>query len=236
MVSYYTGDQPGDTPGNLPPPYFWWVAGAMFGALIDYWHYTGDDQYNEITTQAMLHQVGPNEDYMTPNQTRTTGNDDQAFWGMAAMAAAEYNFPNPPEDKPQWLALAQAVFNTQAFRWNEESCGGGLKWQVFTFNNGYNYKNTISNGGFFNIAARLGRYTGNQTYFEWAERTWDWVEAVGLIGPNWEFFDGTDDLLNCSELNHIQWTYNAGIFLGGAAAIWNAVRIGVLRVWDPITN
>jgi mannan endo-1,6-alpha-mannosidase len=74
---------------------------------------------------------------------------------MAAMTAAELNFQNPPKDKPQWLALAQAVFNTQASRWDTTSCGGGLKWQIFTFNNGYNYKNSISNGCFFNLGSRL---------------------------------------------------------------------------------
>lgn len=42
--------------------------------------------------------------------------------GIAAMSAAEFNFPNPPPDEPQWLALAQAVFNSQAPRWNTESC------------------------------------------------------------------------------------------------------------------
>ena len=34
------------------------------------------------------------------------------------MTAAEYKFPNPPPTKPQWLALAQGVFNSQALRWN----------------------------------------------------------------------------------------------------------------------
>lgn len=43
----------------------------MFGTLIDYWFYTGDTTYNEITTQAMLFQVGPNKDFMPPNQTKT---------------------------------------------------------------------------------------------------------------------------------------------------------------------
>lgn len=32
---------------------------------------------------------------------------------MTAMSAAETNFQNPPSDRPGWLALAQAVFNTQ---------------------------------------------------------------------------------------------------------------------------
>ncbi|KAF2499198.1 mannan endo-1,6-alpha-mannosidase [Lophium mytilinum] len=221
MTSYYTGMNPGDVPGNLPQPYYWWEAGAMFGSLIDYWYYTGDDQYNDITTQAMLFQVGPNDDYMPPNQTKTEGNDDQSFWAMAAMSAAEVKFPNPPADKPQWLALAQAVFNLQANRWDNSTCNGGLRWQIFTFNNGYNYKNTISNGCFFNIAARLGRYTKNQTYVDWADRMWDWVEGVGLMNDQYHFFDGSDDTINCTQVNHIQWTYNAGVFMLGAATMWN---------------
>lgn len=223
MVSYYTGDRPGDVPGNLPAPYYWWEAGAMFGALIDYWYFTGDDSYNAITTQAMLHQTGPDDDFMPPNQTKTEGNDDQAFWGMAALSAAENKFPNPPAGQPQWLALAQAVFNTQAARWDTTSCAGGLKWQIFAFNNGYNYKNTISNGCFFNMGARLAVYTGNQTYADWANRMWDWCEAIGLMDGNYNFYDGSDDTLNCTQLDHIQWTYNAGTFMVGAANMYNLV-------------
>jgi len=121
----------------------------MFGALIDYWYFTGDDQYNDITMQAMVHQLGPENVFQPPNQTKTLGNDDQAFWTMAALSAAENKFPNPPSDtQASWLGVAQGVFNLQAARWNTETCGGGLKWQIFAFNNGYNYKNSISNGCF----------------------------------------------------------------------------------------
>ena len=224
MMKYYTGNETGGTPGNLPDPYFWWEAGAMFGSLLDYYYYTGDDTYNKVTTQALLSQVGPGNDFMPPNQTKTEGNDDQGFWGLAAMSAAEQNFPNPPSDQPQWLALAQSVFNSQALRWDMTSCAGGLKWQIFTFNNGYNYKNSISNGVFFNMGARLAMYTGNKTYADWAEKTWDWVNAVGLMSPDYHVFDGSDDNLNCSEVNHIQWSYNAGVYLLGAANMYSFVR------------
>ncbi|KAL4898729.1 glycosyl hydrolase family 76-domain-containing protein [Aspergillus ambiguus] len=221
MLEYYTGYRPGDVPGNLPDPYYWWEAGAMFGALVEYWYYTGDAQWNEITTQALLHQTGPADNYMPPNQSTTLGNDDQAFWGLAAMSAAEVKYPNPDEDEPQWLALAQAVYNTQVPRWDEATCGGGLRWQVFSFNDGYTYKNTVSNGCFFNLAARLAVYTGNASYADWAERAWDWTERVGLISPRYAFFDGTDVRNNCSSLNHIRWTYNAGLFLLGAANMYH---------------
>lgn len=139
------------------------------------------------------------------------------------MSAAENKFPDPPVDQPQWLALTQAVFNSQAARWDDQTCGGGLRWQIFTFNNGYNYKNSPSNGCFFNIAGRLAVYTGNQTYADWADKTWDWTVALGLLTPQYVVYDGTDAAINCSELNHDQWTYNAGTYLMGAAAMYNFV-------------
>lgn len=196
----------------------------MFGALIDYFYYTGDSTYNDVTTQGMLFQTGDDHNYMTPNQTKTEGNDDQGFWGMAAMAAAEQNFPDPPKDQPQWLALAQGVFNTQAARWDTQFCTGGLRWQIFTFNTGYDYKNTISNGVFFNLGARLAMYTGNQSYADWATKTFDWVQAVGFMDSNYHFYDGAHTELNCSDINKVQWTYNAGVFLLGAANMYNFVR------------
>ncbi|KAH6648990.1 cell wall glycosyl hydrolase [Truncatella angustata] len=221
LLKYYTGNNTGDVPGNLPDPYFWWEAGAMFGTMVDYWFYTGDDTYNDVTMQALLHQVGDDQDFMPQNQTRTEGNDDQGFWAMAAMTAAENNFPDPPSGQPQWLALAQAVFNEYVDRWDTETCGGGLRWQIFTFNNGFNYKNSISNGCFFNVASRLARFTGNQTYADWAEKVYDWMSDTGLITEDFKVFDGAQVDSNCTELDQAQWTYNAGIFLHGSAVMYN---------------
>lgn len=233
-------------PGNLPDPYFWWEAGAMFGTMVDYWFYTGDTTYNEVTTQALVHQAGDDRDFMPTNQTRTEGNDDQGFWAMAAMSAAENNYPNPPPDQPQWLGLAQGVFNEYVGRWDEKTCGGGLRWQIFTFNNGFNYKvnkhkglpicaqlgitkfdadipeqNSISNGCFFNIAARLARFTGNQTYADWADKIYDWMEKTDLISPEGQVFDGASIDDGCKKIDKAEWTYNLGIFVHGSAVMYN---------------
>ncbi|KAI1810704.1 glycosyl hydrolase family 76-domain-containing protein [Poronia punctata] len=212
-----------------------WEAGALMGALIDYWYYTGDDTYNEIIQQGILHQAGPYNDFMPPNQTLTEGNDDQGFWGMAVMSAAEYNFDNPPSDKPQWLALAQAVFNTQAQRWDTQSCNGGLRWQIFTWNNGFNYKNSISQACFFNIAARLALYTGNATYASWAIKTWDWMVGVKFIDHNYRVYDGAHVETNCSDVNPYEFSYNVGAFLHGAAAMvqYSAKqgKAGDIEIW-----
>lgn len=191
--------------------------------MINHWHYTGDTSYNAIIIQAMLHQAGDDGDFQPLNQTKTLGNDDQGFWGMAAMTAAEVNFENPPSDQHQWLALAQGVFNTQVVLYDTATCNGGFRWQKFSFNSGYNYKNSISNGCFFNLAARLAMYTGNATYAEWAEKTWDWMTGVGLLVEGVAVYDGTQNTDNCTSKDHNQWSYNAGIFLFGAAAMYNYV-------------
>ncbi|KAF1963193.1 mannan endo-1,6-alpha-mannosidase DCW1 precursor [Byssothecium circinans] len=235
MTKFYTGYKPGDVPGNLPDPYYWWECGAMMNALIDYWAYTGDSQYLNITTQAMEHQIGDFNAFMPPNQTKTLGNDDQAFWGFAAMSAAENKLPDLGNGKPSWLGLAQAVFNTQVPRWNQKTCAGGLNWQIFPLNQGFDYKNTISNGCFFNIAARLYKYTKNDTYLTWANKAWDWQEQVGHIHDvaGYYFYDGSSENNNCTEISRIQWTYNAGVHLAGTAALWNATQD---EVWKTKTN
>jgi mannan endo-1,6-alpha-mannosidase len=204
----------------------------MFMTLIDYWHYTNDSTYNDVVEQALLFQVGTNNDFMPANQTKDEGNDDQGFWGMAAMLAAETNFQNPPKGSPQWLALAQAVFNEMVSRWDTTTCGGGLRWQIFQFNNGFTYKNSIANGCFFNLASRLARYTGNSSYAVWAETIWDWETSIGLIDDKYNIYDGSSDTENCTSVDRLQWTYNAGIYLHGAANMYNLVRPPL----SPFTN
>ena len=223
LMTYYTGNLSGQIPGLLPGPYYWWEAGAMFGSLIEYWHYTNDTAYNDVTMQALQFQVGPHNDYMPPNESASLGNDDQAFWGMAALAAAEYNFPNPPAGDPSWLSLAQAVFNEQVARWDTTTCGGGIHWQIYQIT-GYDLKNSISNGCLFNIASRLARYTGDVMYANWASKIWDWMVAIKLIDQYYNVYDNSEaDRLNCTMVDKTQWSYNAATMLMGASTMYNFV-------------
>ncbi|TVY87206.1 Mannan endo-1,6-alpha-mannosidase [Lachnellula willkommii] len=227
MMTYYSGNRTGGIIGVLPGPppnpswgYYWWESGAMWGSLIDYWHYTNDTSYNDVTSKGIQAQVGENQDMMPSNWSQSMGNDDQGFWGMTAMLAAELKFPDPPAGQPGWLALAQAVFNTQAAR-GDDKCGGGLRWQVYPYLTGYDYKNTIANGCFFNIAARLARYTGNSTYSDNAVRTFDWVTSVGLIDADYNVYDGAHIESNCTDINKVEFSYNVAVWLLGAANMYN---------------
>lgn len=90
-MQFYRGHEPGQTPGILPGPppdgpYFWWQAGALWGAMVDYWRYTGDDEYNRVVSESLLAQVGPGWDFMPPNITATIGNDDQVSIRSCSMS------------------------------------------------------------------------------------------------------------------------------------------------------
>ncbi|KAK4183069.1 putative mannan endo-1,6-alpha-mannosidase precursor [Podospora australis] len=240
LMTYYHGTERGQIPGILPGPppkgpYYWWEGGALWGTMIDYWHYTTDTTYNTETELSLVFQANsPQNDYMHPNWTASLGNDDQGFWGMSAMLAAETTFQNPPPDQPQWLALAQAVFNTQASRWDTDYCRGGLRWQIPLSNNGYNYKNSIANAVFFNIATRLARYTGNDTYAEWAAKTWDWMsieKGVGYIDADYNVFDGAHVEDNCTDINLAQFSYTAVILIQGLGFLHNHTN-GQQPIWS----
>lgn len=220
-MGWYGGNDTGGIPGAFPEK--WWEGSALFMSLLWYWHYTGDSTYNDQVSQGMEWQAG-NGDYMPDNYSSYLGNDDQMFWGQAAMTAAEIKFPDV-EDSYSWLSLAQGVFNTQTARWDTMNCGGGLRWQIFPYQAGYNMKNSVSNGGLFMLAARLARYTNNQTYTDWAHKIWDWSTDSPLVDKEtWNVADSTDIPDGCSTSGNNQWSYNYGTYLSGAAYLYNMVR------------
>ncbi|KAF9700866.1 hypothetical protein EKO04_001064 [Ascochyta lentis] len=220
VVAFYDDTLKDDlTPGLFPDPYYWWESGLAFNTLIEYYGLTNDSEYNSRISEALQHQLGDNDAFMPANQTKTLGNDDQSFWGLASLSAYEVQLPAPASGT--WLDFAKNVFDTQTMRWDTKSCGGGLKWQIFTFNNGYNYKNSLSNGQLFLLAARLADLTGNATYAEWANRIYTWTTDIGLVSDSQHVYDGTDDKQNCTTINRIQWTANHATFTEGAALMYN---------------
>jgi len=141
------------------------------------------------------------------------------------MQAAERAFPNPGPRQPQWLSLAQAVFDTQIPRWDYSTCGGGLHWQIFPENKGYDYKNTVSVGGLFLLSARLARFTGNQTYQAWAEKTYQWLEDLNFIATNGDVYDGANGVHNCTDIVKNRWSYNAAMLISGSSYMFNMVSV-----------
>jgi mannan endo-1,6-alpha-mannosidase len=205
--------------------------------MVDYWFLTGDESYNTVVETALQFQAGDNSDYLPVNQTKAEGNDDQSTWGLAALTAAERSFPIA-SNLSSWSLLAQNVFDEQAARWDTTSCNGGLRWQIYSFNNGYNYKNIEANANLFQLAARLGHYTGNTTYSDWANQTFDWIQNIGLLASDGSVYDGSDLTINCSEINHIEFTIGAGSLLTGSAYMFNMTgnTVWQQRVTSQLSN
>ncbi|KAH8589474.1 glycoside hydrolase [Bisporella sp. PMI_857] len=214
-----------------PQPWFWWLSGNGWNGLLDYTVYTNDTTYQADLLTALAENIGPNNDFVPPEQAGWEANDDQMYWVYNALTALEYNFTALP-CKPSgsggclnsWLALSTNAFNLFAHRWNLDSgtCNGGLKWQYDRSKSGYYYKNAVTNGGFFQTAARLARYTNNQTYAEWATKIWDWSVGVRLVSAEYHVYDGTwdDQGRNCSGVSGDEWSYNVASYLHGAAQMF----------------
>lgn len=211
------------------------------GAMLDYSHYTNDTSYDDILTTAISAQaVAPTYDLMVPAHYGDEGNDDQAFWSFAVLAAAERNFPQTGDASvPSWLRIAENAFNSMSARWNNSACGGGLLWQIFPSNpNGLHYRNSVSSGGLFQMSARLYRATGNQTYLEWATKIWDWTTAIGFIDGNYNVYDGADSRDNCTidKRNNLTFSYATGIYLYGAAVLANVTDDTQASTWVTHTE
>ena len=191
---------------------------------MQYRHFANDTQYDSIIMNGLTAQLGPAYDFNVPAEAFDEGNDDQAFWVMAGLTAFEYGFPDPPSPAPGWLQVAINAFNDYVSRWNTASCNGGLKWQFYQSNAGYDYKSSVANACFFQISARLMRITGNTTYFDWANKIYDWMNGVALIDNLYNVFDGTDDTINCSRVDHDQWSYNVASMLYGSAILSNTTN------------
>ncbi|KAI0901535.1 glycoside hydrolase family 76 protein [Annulohypoxylon nitens] len=232
----YTYHDPSSTAGQFrqPQSWFWWESGSAWNALMDYTMYTGDTTYKADLLSSLGQNVGSNYDFAPAEQQNWEANDDQVYWVYNALSAMEYDFDALPCDTSNakgddscansWLAIGTNAFNDFVTRWNKDSatCGGGLKWQYDETANGYYYKNSVSNGGFFQTAARLARYTGNQTFGDWATKVWDWSTSVGFVSADFHVFDGAGDDkgANCTSINKDEWSYNIASYLHGAAHMY----------------
>ncbi|KAI1137801.1 glycoside hydrolase family 76 protein [Hypoxylon sp. FL0543] len=226
LMTFYPGDKPGMTPGIFEAPpdgeYYWWTGGALWGTLLNYRNHTGETKYDETISQGLAWQIGPSANYMPPNWTTTEGNDDQSSWALSAIAAEEIGFQEPGQNN-SWLSIAENVFNDQSSadrRVDDGECKGALRWQILSFNNGYDYVNSASNAGYFNLAAQLAHLTGNKTYEDAASDTFELLQNIGLISKNYDVYDGVH-ASDCKSINKVQFSYPAALLLQGAAYMYN---------------
>ncbi|KAJ5469574.1 hypothetical protein N7539_009192 [Penicillium diatomitis] len=219
-IALYNGRNTSDIPGKWAGA--WYPGGVMFDTLINYWYFTGDSTYNKVVSDGMYWQAGNDSDFFPSNYSQSLGNSDQLVWGFAAMSAAEMNFTRN-SSRPSWTTMAENVFNTQVARWDTHNCKGGMRTGIWPYQEDYQLKDALSNGGLFELAARLAHSTSNKTYSEWAEKIWTWSGTTSLLDVDaGSVSDSTTCDSNCSKRStSLEWSWNYGVFLSGAAYMYN---------------
>lgn len=177
----------------------WWNAANSTYTLVDYSLRTGSEVYlDEIDTTFEVNKAGQflNEFY-----------DDEGWWGLTWVHAYDLT-----QDE-KYLEMAQVIFEDMTTGW-DETCGGGVWWKKDR-----QYKNAIPNELFLQLAAKLYNRTDDDTYLDWAQRTWDWFKGTGMINQANLINDGLRD---CKNNQDITWTYNQGVILGGLVELYKA--------------
>jgi predicted alpha-1,6-mannanase (GH76 family) len=179
----------------------WWNSANVLTAVIRYTKLTGDQSHASVIATTFTAAAKTHAGFIN------TYYDDNAWWALAWVAAYDLT------RNQRYLNAAEAIFTRNTAAW-DSTCGGGLRWHA-----GSEYKNAITNELFITLAALLHqRVPGDQNYLSWAQRTWDWFAASGLINPDNLVNDGLTAA--CQNNGETTWTYNQGVILGGLSALF----------------
>jgi predicted alpha-1,6-mannanase (GH76 family) len=178
----------------------WWNAANALTAVIAYTRATGDQAFAGVVETTFARARRRHGDFVNSYY------DDNGWWGLAWVAAYDLTGDS------RYLDAARVIFDRTTAGW-DDTFGGGVWWSEAR-----KYKNAIPNELFLTLAARLyQRDTGAGYYLAWAQRTWEWFSASGMIGASGLVNDGlgADGRSNGGTT----WTYNQGVILGGLAAL-----------------
>ena len=143
--------------------------------------------------------------------------DDMAWYALAYARIHEvYNFTNVNK----FLETSMQIFNWNwRLGWDSNrtgDCNGG-----FWFDNSNVFKGTITNVLMIQLGAKLYRLTGNSSFLERANLTYDFVKRTGLIDANTGIVYDSVDLSTChANVNDAIWTYTQGVTLAGTLECW----------------
>jgi predicted alpha-1,6-mannanase (GH76 family) len=184
----------------------WWRGANMLEVAIDFSRELGDAKYLDTIDNTFEKNKSGNfiNEYY----------DDEGWWALAWVRAYDLTHD------AKYLSMAKVIFEDIKASWDPSHCGGGVYWKKDT-----DAKTSISNELFIVLAARLHLRTpgdaGPGSYLDWAQRSWNWFEASGLIGENHQVIDGLD-FDTCGPGWDAAFTYNQGVILGALVDLWRA--------------
>jgi len=167
-----------------------WQRFPIVDSLLEYQRRTGDLRF------AMAIQAAAS------NRSGLYLNDDDLWAIIANVHAWEV------DHDPERLDWATSNYRRIVADYWDERCAGGLWWD-----HERTYKNAITNELLLYASTRLYLATGQQTYRDWALRSWSWFSTSTMMTPDGLVNDGLD--AQCRNNAAPRFTYNQGVLLGG---------------------
>lgn len=190
-------------------------------SLIPFWNTTKDTKYNNLIIARMDSQRSTifNSSYNSTNTKPST-----AIWGLAAMAAAEVDFPTNSSES--WFSCAVTLHSKVMWK-DGQSCTDGLppdspnligqQFGSFT-------------GIYFQLTSRLAYASSGERQRFFADRAsavWSWsVHNLILNESDWtinSLVAGTDNDTACFLLKDWRLASSYGLWLSGAAYMFKMV-------------
>lgn len=194
----------------------WWLSGIAMQTIIDYMQLTGSLEYIGYVWNTIEHQRDPLDWWPEGGGWfRADSTDDTGWWALALVSLFDLT--------GSFLCLEIARLD-EAYMydyWVEETCGGGLIWNIPQLE----YKNAIGNEQYIRLAAALhNRIPGDEEYLRKAVQAWEWFRDSGMINSDSLVNDGLTEEAGgrCTNNGQTTWTYNQGVILGGLTELYRA--------------
>eukprot|EP00877_Chromochloris_zofingiensis_P009608 jgi/Chrzof1/4900/Cz15g03190.t1 len=202
LVSFYDWN----TGRFTSPKHGWWNTAGIIETLIDYQTLTGTKTYKAYVDNTF--EKNKNGKFFGKYY------DDEGWWVITWAKAYLWT------KDTKYLNMAKAVYKSLTSGWDGSTCGGGVYWAKFS-----KYKSTISLELHVRGGMLLYQATGDRSYFNLAKRSWDWLDASGLIQADGRVQDGMKGGVgeNCVKETAV-YSYNQGVILGGLVGLYEATK------------
>jgi Glycosyl hydrolase family 76 len=200
---------------------FWWQSALAVSTIVRYAERTHSiaPVYQRVLLQTYRHNV-----YGARWQFANQYMDDTAWWGLAWLAASQYELVYRHDVKDAMRFLATSEWEARYIAAHPRPCGG-IEWSVGT------PPNTIANAQFITLAAELYRYrtTPGPVYNPTIAATWlsdaqtalTWFENSRLI--NLHTGRVTDSLTPACQLTGSSLTYTEGAVADALTQMGNII-------------
>lgn len=156
-------------------------------------------------------------------------NDDIAWWALATALGAEIGGVGATTPLGStFLNITEITFE-QMFETDQldNECGGGIYWARNRKDSSANralYKSTITNVEAIILGVKLYQLTGEKSYLDRSIQIYDWLLGPsGIVTQGGVVYDGVY-ATNCAQIVKTEHSYNAGLFLGGAALLYSTTK------------